>query len=102
MHRPFAQTQCCGRCRSTLRNLALHILRESRRCDIDRLLEERSIKRIRLVKQRQHLEPAVVEDSLERDFKARDEILDQESLGLPALIESVEQSGEPLDRPRKL
>src|SRR3954447_14583896 len=102
MHWPFAQPQCCGRCRCALRNLALHILGESRRCDIDRLLKERAIERIRLVKQREHLEAAMVEESFKRNLEARDEILDQESLGLYTLLERVEQFAEPIDRRRKL
>ena len=56
-------------------------VRQTRRRDVDRLLEERAVQGVWLVEQRQHVQPARHEQALERDFRAGHEVFNQELFG---------------------
>ena len=48
------------------------LVRQSRRRDVDRLLEKRTIQRIRLVEDGQRMQLAIPQQALQRDFRAWD------------------------------
>src|SRR5262249_7571168 len=80
MDRAFGQAESLRRRRGTRAHGRLRHLRQARRRDVDRLLEERSVEWIRLVEQGQCFELAPNEQAFERDLLTRDERLDQETI----------------------
>ena len=80
----------------------LHVGRRHRGRAIDRLLEERTIERIRLVEDRQYLEHAMVEQPLDRVLSAGNESLDDRpAVGLVPLdahVWRLRQRPQPPDR----
>src|SRR5262245_47267186 len=84
--------------RGALGDRGLRLGRQSRGGHIDRLLEERTIERIGLVEQRQHLQIAVVQQPLECYLEAWNELLDQERLWLIFGIQRFEQGGQSRNR----
>ena len=77
---------------------------EPARGDVDALLEVRAVERVGLVEERQHLEPAVGEQALDRDLRPGDEGLDQQPR--PFVLVRRPRPGHdgphPLDRSREL
>jgi hypothetical protein len=57
------------------------VVRQPRRRDVDRLLEVGPVERIGLVEDREHVEPAVAHQRLDRHLGAGHEALDQKALG---------------------
>ena len=56
----------------------LRLLGVARRRDVDRLLEERAVERVRLVEEGQHAQRASVEQPFQRHLRPRDERLDHD------------------------
>ncbi len=72
--------------------LRLHCRCQARGREVVRLLEERSIERVRLVEDREDLERTVGEQSLHRDLETRDEALDEQVAPLLAVCLAREQT----------
>ena len=76
MHGTVVQPDRADRIGDGGHDALLHVGRRHRRRAIDRLLEERTIERIRLVEDRQDLHHTMAEQSLDRIFSAGNESLD--------------------------
>ena len=74
--------------------------RVARRRDVEGLLEERAVERVRLVEERQDLEPPAPEEPLERHLGAGDEALDEDPAPLPVLPRLPVGAGRPPGWPR--
>src|SRR5262249_58101545 len=59
----------------------LSLARKPRRRDVDGLFKERTVERVRLVEDRQHLEPSRGQQALERDLVARDKLFEKNFSG---------------------
>ncbi len=102
VHRTFAQPER----RTGPRGLPLDRVpdrgRVTRRRDVDRLFEDRSDERVRLVEQGEHMEPSVVEKSLDGHLVARHILLDEHmprvDRTLPANVPTAQQLSDPLER----
>ena len=83
MNRTLADTQGADGPLRALRNRRLKPAWDARRRYVDRFLEERPIQGIRLVENREHVEPPIDDQTLERDLVAGNELLDEKRrLGL--------------------
>ena len=102
MHGPRDKTEGRHRLADALGDAYLGDPAETARGDVDALLEERTVKRIGLVEDRQHLEPAVEQQPLQRDLRPRDEGLDQKQRSF-ILVPCIRHDGaHPLDGGREL
>ena len=81
MHGPLAEPERGARPERDPLDPLLRLPREPRRRHVDGLLEERAVERVRLVEERERLEPARHEEPLERDLAAGDELLDEQRAG---------------------
>ncbi len=89
MHGPLRQPERLRRVLRTGADGGLRLLGEPRGRDVDRLLEERSVQRIRLVEQREGVQLAADQQPLERHFRARDEFFHEDPVGALAQLEDL-------------
>src|SRR5579875_28840 len=87
MNRTLAQTKRPRRRRYTARNRLLYLFVKARGRYIDRLLKKWSIERIGLIKQRQHFQLSMCQQTLQSNLATRDKVLDQK--GVRVFIKSL-------------
>src|SRR6266581_3995913 len=100
MHGTLAQSEGAGGGGGRLRDLLLDARRQAGRRDVDRLLEERTIQRVRLVEQGEHLEAGGEQDPFQGDLDAGHELFDQhEAAGVAAMLLDVRLAQQDGDAP---
>ena len=98
----MAKAERRGGARDRFHDPPLGVVARPRGRHVDRLLEERSIERVRLVEDRQRPEHTVVQKPLDRKLLARHERLDQgervDSVPLQPHVRGLQDAAQPVER----